>query len=156
MTDLDLTPRPPVAIHAGMPAGVKAMYALSAAIDNSPLSHTIQELVKIRASQINGCAFCLEMHHHDAREQGESIDRLALLSTWRESELYTHEERVALAVTEAVTLIADDHLPAALEAEARSTFDEATYAALIYAIVTINAWNRFAIVGHSVPGSMRK
>jgi len=155
MTDLHLTPQPPVDIHGGLPAGQRGMLRLSAAVAESPLSPTIGELVKIRASQINGCAFCLEMHHHDAVAQGETAERLALLPAWRETELFTHEERVALAVTEAVTRIADGPLPADLEAEARKTFDAETYAALIYAIVTINAWNRLAIVGHSVPGSMR-
>ena len=156
MTDLDLTPRPPVNLHGGLPAGLRAMYRLETAIAESSLPKSTYELVKIRASQLNGCAFCLEMHHHDALELGESQDRLTLLSTWRESELYTHEERVALAITEAVTLIAGHHLPADLEAEARATFDEETYAALIYGIVAINAWNRLSIVGHAVPGSMRE
>ena len=155
MTDLHLTPRPPVDVAGGLPAAQRAMFRLAAAIAESPLPHGIHELVKIRASQLNGCAFCLEMHHHDATEHGETADRLALLPAWRESDLYSHEERVALAVTEAVTLVADGHLPPDLEAEARNVFDEETYAALIYAIVAINSWNRLAIVGHTVPGSMR-
>ncbi|WP_426570813.1 carboxymuconolactone decarboxylase family protein [Aquihabitans sp. McL0605] len=156
MTDLHLTPQPPVDLHGGLPSGLRAMYRLETAIAESSLPKALYELIKIRASQINGCAFCLEMHHHDAVEAGETAERLALLSTWRESELYTHEERVALAVTEAVTRIADGHLPVDLEAEARKTFDEQTYAALIYGIVVINAWNRLSIVGHAVPGSMRQ
>ena len=156
MTDLHLTPRPAVKVSTGLPAGQRALYRLEAAIADSQLPTRTYELIKIRASQINGCAFCLEMHHHDARELGETEDRLTLLSAWRESELFTHEERVALAVTEAVTLIADGHLPVDLEDEARRIFDEETYAALIYAIVAINAWNRLSIVGHNVPGSMRE
>ncbi|QXC60862.1 carboxymuconolactone decarboxylase family protein [Aquihabitans sp. G128] len=155
MTDLHLTPQPPVDVKADLAAGQRAMFRLSAAVADSPLSATIHELVNIRASQINGCAFCLEMHHHDAVERGETAERLALLPAWRESELYTHEERLALALTEAVTRIADGPVPTALEAEARRTFDTETYAALIYAIVTINAWNRLSVVGHTVPGSMR-
>ena len=156
MTDLHLTPRPPVDVITALPAGQRALYRLEAAMAESPLPKRTYELIKIRASQINGCAFCLDMHHHDAIEEGETTDRLTLLSTWRESELFTHEERVALAVTEAVTRIADGHLPAALEDEARKTFDEETYAALIYGIVAINAWNRLAIVAHNVPGSLRE
>lgn len=155
MTALHLTPRPPVDIKAGLPAGQRALFRLSGAVGESPLSDAIHALVDIRASQLNGCAFCLEMHHHDAVERGETAERLALVSAWRESELFTHEERVALAVTEAVTLLADGHYPPDLEDEARSTFDEETYAALVYAIVAINAWNRLSVVGHTVPGSMR-
>jgi AhpD family alkylhydroperoxidase len=152
---LHLTPRPPVDLLAALPAGQRALYRLEQAIADTGLPKRTYELIKIRASQINGCAFCLEMHHHDAVEEGETATRLALLPAWRESELYTHEERLALALTEAVTLIADGEVPEELEAEARSTFDEETYAAVIFAIVAINAWNRLSIVGHKVPGSLR-
>jgi AhpD family alkylhydroperoxidase len=155
MTDLHLTPRPTVDLLAAVPAGQRALYRLEQAIAETPLPKATYELIKIRASQINGCAFCLEMHHHDAVELGETPERLALLPAWRESELYTHEERVALALTEAVTRIADGEVSVELEAEARRTFDEETYAAIIFAIVAINSWNRLAIVGHKVPGSMR-
>jgi len=155
MTDLHLTPRPPVDVKADLPAGLRAMLRLETAVGDSPLPRRTYELIKIRASQINGCGFCLDMHHHDALEQGDSIERLALLPAWRESELFSHEERLALALTEAVTLIADGDVSPALEDEARATFDAETYAAIIYAIVTINAWNRLSIVGHTVPGSLR-
>src|SRR6478609_2447359 len=123
MPDLHLTPRPAVDLMGALPAGQRALYRLEQAIAESPLPKSTYELIKIRASQINGCAFCLEMHHHDATEMGETAERLALLSTWRESELYTHEERVALALTEAVTRIADGEVSPELEAEARRTFD---------------------------------
>jgi len=156
MTDLHLTPRTPVDLLGHLPAGQRALYRLETAIAESPLPKTTYELIKIRASQINGCAFCLEMHHHDATELGETAERLALLPAWRESELYTHEERLALALTEAVTTIADGHISVELEEEARKTFDEETYAAVIFAIVAINSWNRLAIVGHKVPGSLRE
>jgi AhpD family alkylhydroperoxidase len=155
MTELDLTPRPTVDVVGNLPAGQQALYRLEAAIKDSPLPLRTYELVKIRASQLNGCAFCLEMHHHDAVAQGESAERLALLPAWRESELYSHDERIALAMTEAVTHIAQGAPSEALEAEARATFDDETYAALVYAIVAINAWNRLAIVGHKEPGSLR-
>lgn len=156
MTELDLTPRPPVDLHGPFPAGYRAMNRLEQAQAEGPLPHALYELVKLRASQLNGCAFCLDMHHHDAVAAGEAVERLALLQAWRETDLFTHEERVALAVTEAVTRIADGPLAPELEAEARAVFDEAAYAALIYAIATINAWNRLAITGHAVPGSMRR
>jgi AhpD family alkylhydroperoxidase len=155
MTDLHLTPRPAVDLLGALPAGQRALYRLEQAIGDTALPKRTYELIKIRASQINGCAFCLEMHHHDAVEAGETPERLALLPAWRESELYTHEERVALALTETVTRIADGEVPPELEDEARKVFDEETYAAIIFAIVAINAWNRLAIVGHKVPGSMR-
>ena len=156
MTALHLTPQAPVDVKEALPAGLRAMYRLETAIRESSLPATTYELVKIRASQINGCAFCLDMHHHDAVEQGETPERLALLPAWRESELFTHEERVALAITEHVTNISDGPVPVELEAEARRTFDEEAYAALIYAIVAINSWNRLSIVGHTVPGSLRE
>lgn len=152
---LHLTPEPPVDVKGALPNALQALTRLEQAIAATSLSKTTYELVKIRASQINGCAFCLEMHHHDASEVGETAERLALLPAWRETDIYTHEERVALAVTEVVTKISDGPVPLDLEAEARRTFDEETFAALIYAIVAINAWNRLAIVGHSVPGSIR-
>ena len=156
MADLHLTPRPTVDLLGHLPAGQRALYRLEQAIADSPLPKATYELIKIRASQINGCAFCLEMHHHDATEMGETPERLALLPAWRESELYTHEERVALALTEAITRIADGEVSVELEAEARATFDEETYAAIVFAIIAINSWNRLAITGHKVPGSMRE
>ena len=156
MTDLHLTPRTPVDLLGHLPAGQRALYRLETAIAESALPKATYELIKIRASQINGCAFCLDMHHHDAVDLGETAERLAVLPAWRESELFTHEERVALALTEAVTEIADGHPSPELEAEARATFDEETYAAVVFAIVAINSWNRLAIVGHKVPGSMRQ
>lgn len=155
MTDLNLTPHPPVDLHGAFPAGYRAMNRLEQAQAEGPLPHTLYELVKLRASQINGCAFCLELHQHEALRAGEDLDRLAVLRAWRESDRFTHDERVALAVTEAVTRIADGPMAPALEAEARRTFGEEGYAALIYAVATINAWNRLAITGHAVPGSYR-
>src|SRR6478609_6100065 len=119
MTDLHLTPRPTVDLMGALPAGQRALYRLEQAIAESPLPKTTYELIKIRASQINGCAFCLAMHHHDAVELGETAERLALLPAWRETDLYTHEERLALALTEAVTRLSDDEVSVELEAEAR-------------------------------------
>lgn len=156
MTDLHLTPRPTVDLLGTLPAGQRALYRLEQAIAETSLPKTTYELIKIRASQINGCAFCLEMHHHDAVEMGETPTRLALLPAWRESELYSDEERLALALTEAVTRIADGEVSVELEAEARKVLGDEGYAAVIFAIVAINSWNRLAIVGHKVPGSMRE
>ena len=113
------------------------------------------ELVKLRASQINGCAYCIDMHHKDLRAGGETEDRLYMLPAWREATVYTEAERAALALTEAVTLIAGSHVPEDVEAEARRVFDTESYAALVFAIALINTWNRLAITAHSEPGHYR-
>jgi AhpD family alkylhydroperoxidase len=143
--------RPAVAIGQHFPAGYKAVHALEQAVA-AAVEPTIFELVKLRASQINGCAYCLDMHYKDARAQGETELRLSLLRAWREVDLFTEEERAALALTVAITLIADHHVPEDVEAAARDAFDEEAYAALVFAIITINAWNRLAITSHSVAG----
>lgn len=138
------------------PEAYQGLTATKKALEKSSLDKSLIDLVWLRMSQINGCAFCLEMHHHDAVEMGETATRLALLPAWRESGLYTDEERLALALTEAVTRIADGEVPVELEAEARKVLGEEAYAAVIFAIVAINSWNRLAIVGHKVPGSLRE
>lgn len=138
-----------------VPAAYRALGALEAAIDETGLSPVTRELVKIRASQINGCGYCIDMHHKDAIAAGESIERLYMLSAWREATVYTPEERAALALTEAVTNISVDHVPVEVEADARAHFDDETFGALVYAIVAINAWNRVAITGHAEPGLYR-
>ncbi len=111
----------------------------------SGLEGSLLELVKVRASQINGCAFCIDMHTKDARAAGESEQRLYALSAWREAPFFTERERAALALTEAVTLIADSHAPQAVIDGATAAFspDELTW--LLYAVIEINAWNRLAI-----------
>ena len=141
-----------VNIYKAFPAGYKGMQALEDAAKNGPLDPVIRELVKLRASQINGCAYCIDMHHKDARAAGESEERLYMLPAWRESTVYTAAERAALALTEEMTLIADGHVPADVEAEARAQFDDETYAALVFVVVAINAWNRLAITSHSPAG----
>ncbi len=120
------------------------------------LDPTLFELIKMRASQLNGCAFCLDMHSKDARAQGETEQRLYLLSGWREAPTYTRQERAALALTEAVTLIADTHVSDEVWAEAALAFTPQELAGVLMAIVTINGWNRIAItsrtpVGHHQP-----
>ncbi|WP_409343156.1 carboxymuconolactone decarboxylase family protein [Paenibacillus sp. MBLB4367] len=118
-------------------------------------SDTLIELVKIRASQINSCAYCLDMHTKDARAYGETEQRIYLLSAWRESPFYTDEERAALALTEAVTLISANGVPDEVYEEARKHFDEKQYVDLVMMIVAINGWNRFSIAVNNVPGSYK-
>lgn len=127
------------------PKAYQAMFGLEAYLENSQLSKTHLELIKTRASQINGCAFCLNMHTIDALKQGETAQRLFLLNAWRETDLFTEEERVVLAITEEVTLISQHGLSDATYEAAEKLFDEHYIAQIIMAVVVINAWNRIAI-----------
>ncbi|WP_199118579.1 carboxymuconolactone decarboxylase family protein [Pedobacter sp. ASV28] len=127
------------------PAGYKAMYALTNYLASSQLSKTHMELLKIRASQINGCAFCLDMHTKDALKNGETNQRIFLLNAWRETNLFTEEEKVILAITEEVTLIHQKGLTEETYLKAEKLFDKNYISQLIMAVVTINAWNRIAI-----------
>jgi AhpD family alkylhydroperoxidase len=130
------------------PGATKAMYGLAGYVEKSALTKTHQELIKLRSSQINGCAFCIDMHTTDALKQGETPQRIVLLNAWREvNDLYTKEERIVLALTEAVTLIHQGGIPTDLYKEASETFDANYLAQIIMAIVTINSWNRIAISG---------
>jgi AhpD family alkylhydroperoxidase len=142
-----------VNIYKAFPAGYQGMRALEDASKSGPLDAAIRELVKLRASQINGCAYCVDMHYKDARAAGETEERLYMLNAWREATVYTDDERAALALAEAITLIADGHVPADVEAAARARFDEETYAALVFIVVAINAWNRLAITSHAPAGT---
>ena len=144
-----------VNVYKDFPAAYQALSALEQACAAGPLDHALYELVKLRASQINGCAFCIDMHHKDARAAGETEERLYMLPAWREATVYSDAERAALALTEAVTLIASGHVPAEVEAEARHQFDAQSYAALVFTIATINTWNRIAITSHSPAGRYR-
>jgi AhpD family alkylhydroperoxidase len=134
------------------PQAVRAMGGLEAAVHDSSLEPRLLELVKMRASQINGCAYCLDMHSKDARASGEHEQRLYLLSAWREAPLYSDRERAALAWCEALTLIASSGAPHAAFDELALQFDEEEIVALTLAIVAINGWNRFAIGLHSPVG----
>lgn len=136
------------------PDVLKAMMDLQARVDACGLEHSLLELVKMRASQINGCAFCLHMHARDARAAGESEERLYLLDAWRESPLYSARERAALAWTESLTLIARTHAPDTDYEEARRHFSDEELAKLSLAIVTINGWNRLN-AGFHVPHPVR-
>ncbi|MGO4404726.1 carboxymuconolactone decarboxylase family protein [Bosea sp. RAF48] len=127
------------------PETMKPLIALEAAIKESGLEHSLIELVKMRASQINGCAYCLHMHSADARKVGESEARLYLLSAWRESALYTPRERAALAWTEALTLLPQTHAPDADYEEALRHFSGEEMVKLTLLIGTINVWNRIAV-----------
>jgi len=126
------------------PEAYKAMMALEKFIASTPLTPTHKELIKIRASQINGCAYCINMHTRDARKLGETEQRIYLLNAWRETKLYTEEEQAILAMTEEITLI-QNHVSKETYDNARRLFDEEYIASIIMMITTINAWNRIAI-----------
>lgn len=135
------------------PAGYKAMLGLEQFLSHSGLEEALLHLVKLRASQINGCAYCLDMHWKDLRAIGETEQRLYSLDAWRECPFYTERERAALAWTEAVTLVTNGHVPDAVHDIVRTQFDEAEVSALTFAIATINAWNRLSIAARTVPGA---
>jgi AhpD family alkylhydroperoxidase len=123
----------------------------------NPIDPTLGNLIDIRASQINGCAFCLDMHWKDAKELGETDERLCMVAAWREANCYTARERAALALTEAITLIADGGVPNDVWAQAEDEFDGEELGQVIFAITTINTWNRLNVTvqteaGHYVPG----
>lgn len=130
--------------HAS-PAAMRGMFALQSAVNHSGLEHSLIELVKIRASQINGCAYCVDMHAKDAMASGETAQRLLLLDAWRETQLYTDRERAALLWTETLTLIADRGVPDEVFEEVHKEFDEQELVNLTLAVVAINGWNRIAI-----------
>ena len=135
------------------PSAYHAMLALEMSVRKaSNLESSLIELVKMRASQINGCAYCLDMHSKDARAAGETEQRLYALNAWRETPFFTDRERAALAWTEAVTLVAEDHVPDAVFDEVRQHFSDEELVNLTMAVVTINAWNRLSIAFRAVPG----
>ena len=127
------------------PGGFAAMRGLQAYLDGCGLEHSLMELVKMRASQINGCAYCLDMHSKDARAAGETEQRLYVLNAWREAPFYSDRERAALAWTEATTLISEGGISDELFESTRKHFSEGELVALTMAIITINGWNRLAI-----------
>jgi AhpD family alkylhydroperoxidase len=137
------------------PAALKPLFALSAQIEASGLEPKLLELVKMRASQINGCAYCLDMHSKDARAAGETEQRLYLLAAWRETSLYTPRERAALAWTEAVTRLTDGQVPDAVYDEASSHFTAEELVALTLAVTLINSWNRLNIAFRTEAGGYR-
>jgi AhpD family alkylhydroperoxidase len=139
---------------ASPPAG-RAMAELHAFVHRCGLEHGLLELIKLRASQINGCAHCIDMHTKELRAAGEDEQRLYLLDAWRESPFYSARERAALAWTEALTLITDDHVPDAVYETARAAFSDEELVNLSLAIVAINGANRLNIAFRTVPGAHR-
>jgi AhpD family alkylhydroperoxidase len=135
------------------PEAYKAMSALESYVDGCGLERPLLELIKLRASQINGCAYCIDMHTKDARAAGETEQRLYELNAWRETPFYSDRERAALAWTEAVTLVSESHVPDDLYEEARRHFTEEELVNLTLAVVAINGWNRLAISFRAVPGT---
>ncbi|SFT26907.1 carboxymuconolactone decarboxylase family protein [Paenibacillus sp. BC26] len=138
------------------PTAYQAMQKLDGTAKELIADNVIYELIKIRASQINGCAFCVDMHTTDSRAMGESECRLNLIVVWRESPQFTEKERAALALTEAVTLISEDGVPQSVYDEARKHFDESEFVALLLAINAINGWNRIAIATGMFPDCFAK
>jgi len=133
--------------------GFKALLGLETYVRTSGLEKSLRELIKIRASQINQCAYCIDMHWKDARAGGETEQRLYGLSAWREAPYYTDRERAALEWTEAVTRVIETGIPDSAFEPLRELFTDKEIADLTYAIATINAWNRLAIAFRATPGS---
>jgi AhpD family alkylhydroperoxidase len=138
-----------------VPGGYRAMLALNEFVETCGLEHSLLELVKIRASQMNGCAYCLDMHTIDARAAGETEQRIYLLDAWREAPFYSDRERAALAWTEALTLVGETHVPDEVYDEARRHFSEEELVKLTWAVVVINGWNRLAVAFRSQPGTYK-
>jgi AhpD family alkylhydroperoxidase len=143
--------KPRMNFYQAAPETIKSLTAVETQIQSSGLEQSLIELVRTRASQINGCAFCINMHTQDARKHGETEQRLYLLNAWREAPLYTDRERAALAWTETVTRISETHAPDNVYGELRKHFSEAEAVNLTILIGTINAWNRLAIAFRAVP-----
>ena len=135
------------------PDSLRAMMELEKNVATSTIERPLYELVKIRASQINGCAYCLDMHTKDARKAGETEQRIYALSAWRETPFFTERERAALEWTEAVTVISQNDIPDSLYDSVHKEFNEKEMVDLTMAIIAINGWNRLAISFRVVPGS---
>jgi AhpD family alkylhydroperoxidase len=131
------------------PAPYAAMIALGDAVELDP---QLNDLISLRASIVNGCAYCIDMHTKDARKRGETEQRLFAVAAWREAPFFDERERTALALTDAITLINAGHVPRAVSDEAAARFGEDELAQLLWAIVAINAWNRIAIATRMEPG----
>jgi AhpD family alkylhydroperoxidase len=144
-------------VAAAAPKAYQSLYGLERFLRESALPQRTLHLVKLRASQLNGCAFCVEMHSHEAKKEGETDERLFTVAAWRDAPFYTDAERAALALTEASTRLSDrpDPVPDEVWQEASEHYDEESLAALVVAIATINAWNRISVTTRMVPGSYR-
>jgi len=138
------------------PSAVKAMLDFSKYAEHSGLETSLLELVKLRASQINGCAYCLDMHSKDARAEGETEQRLYTLSAWRETPFFSERERAALEWTEALTEVAKTHVPDDVFERVHKHFNDAELVNLTLAVVVINGWNRIAISFRAVHGTYER
>ena len=135
------------------PGIIHAMLGLERQIRQAGLDHTLLDLVRMRASQINGCSYCLDMHSKDARAHGETEQRLYGLDAWREAPYYSERERAALEWTEALTLVSETRVPDDVYERVRAQFSEDELAHLSLAVVSINGWNRLNIAARTVPGN---
>jgi len=133
------------------PNAIKALLALENQIGRSSLEKSLAELVRLRASQINGCAFCVDMHANDARRGGQTDRRLAAVVVWRETPFFTDRERAALEWTEAVTLVSQDHVPDVVWEAVKPHFSDEELVDLTLLVSAINSWNRFAIAFRKMP-----
>jgi len=138
--------------YKASPGAMKAMSALEQRIAQSSLEKPLVELVRLRASQINGCAYCISLHHADALKAGETPQRLATVQVWHETPFFSDRERAALAWTEALTLVAESHVPDSVWKQAQPQFTPEEITDLTLLISAINAWNRFAIAFRKLPG----
>lgn len=145
--------KPRIDAHVTTPEAYQTMLALEGYLDRCGLERSLIELVKLRASQINGCAYCIDMHTKDARAAGETEQRLYLLDAWRESPFYSARERAALAWAESVTRVSETHVPDEVYEDARRHFSEKELVDLNWVVVAINAWNRLAIPFRTPPGT---
>jgi AhpD family alkylhydroperoxidase len=137
--------------YQASPAAIKSLRGVEERIGKSSIEKSLAELVRLRASQINGCAYCVDMHTTDARKGGDTERRLATVVVWRETPFFTDRERAALEWTEALTLIAQDHVPDTVWNAVRPHFSDEELTDLTLLVTTINAWNRFAIAFRKLP-----
>src|SRR5438477_11580164 len=145
-----------IAYNKYSPNALHAMFALEKHLKSSTIEEKLLHLVKLRASQINGCAYCIDMHSIDARAAGETEQRLYALDAWRETPFFTDRERAGLAWIEAVTLVSQTHVPDAVYDEAKKHFSEKEISDLTFIASTINAWNRLAIASRTPPGTYKR
>jgi AhpD family alkylhydroperoxidase len=146
----DSTPRP-----AAFPRAYKRMIALQTEIDAGPIEPRISQLVKLRASQINHCAYCIDMHVDEALADGIDAKELHLVAAWAEVDVFGAREQAALALTESVTLVSESHVPREVWDRAAAVFSEEELGALLWQIIAINAWNRLCVATRAVPESLK-
>ncbi|MBD1364222.1 carboxymuconolactone decarboxylase family protein [Mucilaginibacter sp. ZT4R22] len=138
-------------LNTAEPVAYRAMLALEKYVESTTVSHKHKDLIKIRASQINGCAFCIDMHTRDARKAGETEQRIYALNAWRETNFFDEQEQAILALTEEVTLIAGTHVSNETYNRAAALFDEVYLSQVLMAIIAINGWNRIGITTELMP-----